>query len=337
MYMRGTVIDEIVNAYEIEGTNQWTNYTFHHDNLQSVLGLSGHDGTILQTITYDAFGNQFTTTGAANNNELHYTGRELDPDTGLYNYRARLYDPTIGRFVSEDKMGFAAGVNFFVYAGNNPINANDPYGLATQITIGYSHTAFFGMTHGFVILTDTVTGQQYATRAGPQCFGCGGLGFGPITAVAASYNSDFKDKPFMTQEVGVIDRDYSDSVNNAVNFAHITNQNQIPYGFLGPNSNSYAPTFVQSLTGSRPVPPATVMVPGWDTEMWNTDKGQPSPAPNYSPAPLVNAAPNVSGASGFTTDTNNFAVNNENAANGGFLIYPNKPNTNMMQSVYSKR
>jgi|SRR5208337_4827275 len=51
MYMRGTVIDEIVNAYEIEGTNQWTNYTFHHDNLQSVLGLSGHDGTLLQTST----------------------------------------------------------------------------------------------------------------------------------------------------------------------------------------------------------------------------------------------------------------------------------------------
>src|SRR5208283_467502 len=107
MYFRGKVIDEIVNAYEIEGTG-WTNYTFHHDNLQSVLGLSGHDGTVLQTISYDPFGNITSTTGTANNNQLHYTGREQDPDTGLYNYRARIYDPTTVRFVSEDPKGFAA-------------------------------------------------------------------------------------------------------------------------------------------------------------------------------------------------------------------------------------
>src|SRR5208337_2678278 len=127
MYMRGKVIDEIVNAYEIEGSG-WTNYTFHHDNLQSVLGLSGHDGTVLQTISYDPFGNTMSIS-ASNNNQLHYTGREQDPDTGLYNDRARIYDPTTGRFVSEDPKHFAAGVNFYVYVQNNPINANDPYGL----------------------------------------------------------------------------------------------------------------------------------------------------------------------------------------------------------------
>src|SRR5208337_5296448 len=109
--------------------------TFHHDNLQSVLGLSGHDGTVLQTISYDPFGNTISTS-ASNNNQLHYTGREQDPDTGLYNYRARIYDPSIGRFCTEDPKGFAAGVNFFIYAGQNPINANDPYGFVLNIPGG---------------------------------------------------------------------------------------------------------------------------------------------------------------------------------------------------------
>src|SRR5208337_5319427 len=85
----------------------------HHDNLQSVLGLSGHDGTMLQTYSYDPFGNTISTTGSANNNNLHYTGREQDPDTGLYNYRNRIYDPTIGRFCTEDPMGIKGGLNLY--------------------------------------------------------------------------------------------------------------------------------------------------------------------------------------------------------------------------------
>src|SRR5208337_222335 len=100
----------------------------HHDNLESVVGMSGHDGAILQTISYDPFGNK-TVSGTANNNQLHYTGREQDPDTGLYNYRARIYDPITGTFTTEDPLGFKAGINFYSYAGGNPINANDPYGL----------------------------------------------------------------------------------------------------------------------------------------------------------------------------------------------------------------
>ena len=80
-------------------------------------------------MAYDPFGNQVVTTGNPTNNTLTYTGREIDPDTGLYYYRVRPYDPTTGTFITEDPMGFAAGVNFYQYAGNNPINANDPYGM----------------------------------------------------------------------------------------------------------------------------------------------------------------------------------------------------------------
>jgi RHS repeat-associated protein len=58
-----------------------------------------------------------------------FTGREWDPETGLYYYRARYYDPKIGRFVSEDPIGLGGGVNFYGYVANNPVRSRDPLGL----------------------------------------------------------------------------------------------------------------------------------------------------------------------------------------------------------------
>jgi uncharacterized protein RhaS with RHS repeats len=49
----------------------------------------------------------------------------------LFYYRARYYDPTIGRFLQEDPIGLLGGPNFYVYAGNDPITNVDPFGLCT--------------------------------------------------------------------------------------------------------------------------------------------------------------------------------------------------------------
>ncbi len=56
-------------------------------------------------------------------------GREWDSETGLYDYRARYYDPAIGRFLSEDPIGFKGGFNFYVYVMNEPTTLIDPFGL----------------------------------------------------------------------------------------------------------------------------------------------------------------------------------------------------------------
>jgi RHS repeat-associated protein len=58
-----------------------------------------------------------------------YTGREWDPETGPYYYRARYYDPKSGRFISEDPIGFQGGVNFYSYVDNQPAHFTDPFGL----------------------------------------------------------------------------------------------------------------------------------------------------------------------------------------------------------------
>ncbi len=101
---------------------------YHTDGLGSVTSLSDSKGNLVSTYEYDSFGNLTSSTGSISNPFL-YTGREFDAETGLYFYRARYYNPSIGRFISEDPIGFAGGINMYAYVGNNPGNYTDPEGL----------------------------------------------------------------------------------------------------------------------------------------------------------------------------------------------------------------
>jgi RHS repeat-associated protein len=65
-------------------------------------------------------------------NPFRYTARESDTETGLYYYRARYYDPSSGRFISEDPVGLRGlDVNFYRYVRNQPNHYTDPIGLVT--------------------------------------------------------------------------------------------------------------------------------------------------------------------------------------------------------------
>jgi RHS repeat-associated protein len=79
-----------------------------------------------------------------------FTGREFDPETGLYHYRARAYDPRIGRFLQRDPIGFYDNINPYTYVGNNPLKWIDPLGMtkADVITKGsYVFIKYAGDTH----------------------------------------------------------------------------------------------------------------------------------------------------------------------------------------------
>jgi RHS repeat-associated protein len=84
------------------------------------------------TAGYDAFGNKVVDGGSGGDRFL-YTGREWDGPIGQYYYRARYYSPTIGRFGSEDPLGFSGGdANLYRYVDNSPTNAVDPSGFQGQ-------------------------------------------------------------------------------------------------------------------------------------------------------------------------------------------------------------
>jgi RHS repeat-associated protein len=102
-------------------------------------------GSAVKNYQYRSFGEIYSETGSLVQ-PFTFTGREYDPESGLYYYRARYYDPRAGRFISKDPIGFAGGdvnlyryvdsvgkpfleINPYVYAINNPLNYTDPLGL----------------------------------------------------------------------------------------------------------------------------------------------------------------------------------------------------------------
>ena len=86
-----------------------------------------------------------------------FTGREYDEESGLYNYRARAYSPTIGRFLQRDPIGYYDSMNLFQYVGNNPVNYVDPWGLYEYDTTSWG-IAFLHESNPFN--TDSAMRQQ---------------------------------------------------------------------------------------------------------------------------------------------------------------------------------
>jgi RHS repeat-associated protein len=107
------------------GTVAW----YLTDHLGSVTGLMNNSGSLIDALVYDAYGNVTSETSPSNGDRYAYTGRERDVETGLQYNRARWYDPSTGRWITQDPLGFDAGdSNLYRYVNNRPTVATDPTG-----------------------------------------------------------------------------------------------------------------------------------------------------------------------------------------------------------------
>jgi RHS repeat-associated protein len=127
-YLYGPAIDMVL-VDEISATNVLWPLA---DNQGTIRDITNTAGAVQNHITYNSFGRIISQTNANVYTRFNYTGREFDGETGLYYYRSRYYDCVVGRFLSEDAIGFKAGdANLYRYVGNSPVNAIDPFGRAS--------------------------------------------------------------------------------------------------------------------------------------------------------------------------------------------------------------
>jgi RHS repeat-associated protein len=142
-YLHGVQTDQILADESAGGSVLWP----LTDNLGTVRDLVDSNGAILNRIGYDSFGKVVSQTNPSVGFRFGFTGRELDAETGNYYYNSRYYDPQVGRFISEDTIGFGGGdANLYRYVGNSSTNAIDPFGLASTNLTKLLNTACPGST-----------------------------------------------------------------------------------------------------------------------------------------------------------------------------------------------
>jgi RHS repeat-associated protein len=123
---------------EILSRTDTTSRSFLLDGLGSPTALTDPLGTTSTQYTYGPFGST-SVSGSTSSNSFQYAGREND-GTGVFFYRSRYYNPTIGRFISQDPLGFVEGPNFYTYVHDDPTNLTDPSGMGDDAgpwTVGW--------------------------------------------------------------------------------------------------------------------------------------------------------------------------------------------------------
>jgi RHS repeat-associated protein len=126
-----------IHGHQILGFEQGGQfYYFLTDALGSVRDIVDGNGQVVQQYQYDERGNHVIApmSGGPASPKTFVGGLSVNDDTsdgGLYLMGHRFYDPSLGRFLNRDPIGFAGGLNLFSYGGNNPVTHTDPTGLFT--------------------------------------------------------------------------------------------------------------------------------------------------------------------------------------------------------------
>jgi RHS repeat-associated protein len=145
----------VTKRYFAEGYQDGTQkFLYYFDLMGNVREVRDVGGASRAVYDYGLFGKRTLVSGNVDS-DLGFGGLHKLPDTGLWIANYRIYDPTLGRWLSRDPIGEAGGMNLYGYVGNNPVNNIDPLGLSPEL---FPDDALMITPQGFMNLVSGVIG-----------------------------------------------------------------------------------------------------------------------------------------------------------------------------------
>jgi len=278
-------------------------------------------------------------------------GFGLDVRVGDAGHLQVFFEPVMGRFISEDPKGFGAGVNFYAYCLDNPVNCNDPSGNVPNSYESWKEAAI----SGFGVISNVST-----------AFGGGSLVIGG-SAVAAVPGAELPGIATIVLGSTLIGKGLGGIALSSSNFMDAWNNQppSLPISLPRLIAEGYAPGNLNALAAAdlfdigTDVAALKVPVGGYyDTagtyitqnsmqiSNWETASNRIANLPGVSVGLAGNSNGTLANVFGAASGAAAYGYGwykgtacttcDDSEAEGGFLLYPNKSNTNQMQSVYRK-
>lgn len=174
---------QVVAMYAASSNGMNTTRYFHRDHLGSITAITDGAGTVIERQNYDAWGKQRTSDWRSINGAITsvvrrgYTGHEQLDEVGLIHMNGRVYDPTIGRFLSPDPFvqapEFSQSLNRYTYVLNNPLSLTDPSGFFFKGLVNFVKDNWRGLAAAAITVFTAGWGAGITAAFWGSVFGAG--------------------------------------------------------------------------------------------------------------------------------------------------------------------